>query len=478
MVRVALVKPAPPFIVQEHDRPKYPCLGLAYLSAVLKAIGVEVLVIDASFDGIPLGEMVASIVRFNPHILGFTAMTHEIAHVASVALRLRETLPHALMVVGGPHATVTPARTLEEFPVFDLAVVGEGEETFKQIVKELEMACGSRNRDEAEGVATISADRLCLVQGIAWRSGTNVRINQRREFIQDLDSLPFPDYDHLARKIEVYPIFSSRGCPNSCVFCCRVLGNRIRVRSPQNVLNEIKNAISKFRPKLIDFADETFTLPKERAMAICDLIINEGLNRKIEWTVQSRVTGVTQELFNKMRAAGCVNVDFGIESGNEHTLKRIKKGITLADASNAIAAAKQAGLKTGSYFIIGHPFETAETIRETIKFAAKLNTDSVAFGIMVPYPGTEVYEMATRGEGGYRIISERWEDYDKQLGNALELEGLSRAQLEKWQRKAYLTFYFKNLRLLAIARLMISQRKLLWRMLTKSIASTPTELFL
>jgi len=287
------------------------------------------------------------------------------------------------------------------------------------------------------------------------------------ELIKDLDSLPFPDYDHLARKIDTYPIFSSRGCPNNCIFCCRIMGNKIRVRTPKSVVNEIKYALSKFRPKLFDFADETFTFPKARTMAICDLIIKEGINKRIKWMAQSRVTLVDQELFEKMKEAGCINVDFGVESGNSEMLKIIKKGITLDEASSAIAAAKQAGLNTGSYFIIGHPFETAETIRETIKFAAKLNTDSVAFGIMVPYPGTEVYEMAVRGEGGYQIISERWEDYDKQLGNALELDGLSRKQLEKWQRKAYLTFYFKNLRLLDGVRLVISQRKLLWRMLTK-----------
>jgi anaerobic magnesium-protoporphyrin IX monomethyl ester cyclase len=467
LVRVALVKPAPPLIVQEHDRPKYPCLGLAYLSAVLKTTGVEVLVIDGSFDGIPLDKMVSSIARFNPHILGFTAMTHEIAHVASVALRLKKIIPHTLMVVGGPHSTVAPARTLEEFSAFDLAIIGEGEETFKQIVKELEMEIGNKIIDKTEGIAAIPADKLSLVQGIAWRSGNTVRINQQRAFIQDLDSLPFPDYSHLARKIDTYPIFSSRGCPNNCVFCCRIMGKRIRVRTPKNVVDEIKYALTKFRPTLFDFADETFTFPKARSMAICDLILKEGINKKIKWTAQSRVTLVDQELFNKMKEAGCINVDFGVESGNSKMLKIIKKGITLDDANSAVLAAKRAGLKTGSYFIIGHPFETVETIRETINFAAKLNTDSVAFGIMVPYPGTEICEMAKQGDGGYKIISERWEDYDKQLGNALELESLSREQLEKWQRKAYLTFYLKNLRLLYVLRLVISQRKLLWRMLTK-----------
>lgn len=313
----------------------------------------------------------------------------------------------------------------------------------------------------------IPAERLELIEGIAWRSRDKIKTNQPRKLIHNLDSLPLPNYDHIKRRIETYPIFSSRGCPHNCIFCCRVLGNRIRVRSPKNVIDEIKHAISKFRPKLIDFADEIFTFPKERASAICDLMISEGLNKVIKWTAQSRVTGVDQELFDKMKEAGCVNVDFGVESGNPEVLRTIKKGITITDAWNAIKSAKKAGLKTGSYFIIGHPFETVQTIGDTIKLATKLNTDTVSFGIMVPYPGTEVYEMAVKGEGNYKLISKDWKDYDKQIGNALELDDLNRRELERWQRKAYTAFYVHNLRFLSMIRLIISQRKLLWKMLTK-----------
>jgi radical SAM superfamily enzyme YgiQ (UPF0313 family) len=467
MVRVALLRPAPSAVVQEHDRPRYPCLGLAYLSAVLKANGVEVLVIDAKFDGIGQREVDVSITRFRPHIVGLTAMTHEIVHVASVANKLKEILPTSLMVIGGPHATVAPVRTLQQFPFFNIAVIGEGELTLLEIAKEMDMALSNRCGDQNGDSAIIPDERLKSIEGIAWRSRNKIETNQPRELIQNLDSLPFPNYDHSTRRIETYPIFSSRGCPNNCIFCCRILGNRIRVRSPKNVIDEIKHALSKFRPKIVDFADEVFTFPKERAIAVCDLMISEGLNKAIKWTAQSRVTGVDQELFDKMKEAGCVNIDFGIESGNPDTLRRIKKGITTIAASEAIMAAKKAGLKTGSYFIIGHPFETTETIRDTIQFAAKLNTDTVSFGIMVPYPGTEVYEMAIKGEGGYRLISEQWRDYDKQIGNALELDGLSRGELEKWQHKAYVAFYVRNLRFLDVVRLVLSQRRLLWRMLTK-----------
>lgn len=148
-------------------------------------------------------------------------------------------------------------------------------------------------------------------------------------------------------------------------------------------------------------------------------------------------------------------------------MKSSKKGITIADAENAITMAKKAGLKTVSYFIIGHPYESLQTIRDTINLAKKLSTTTVPFGIMVPYPGTEVYEMAVKGEGNYKLISQRWEDFDKQIGNALELNGLPRQQLEKLQIREYISFYFYNYRFLELMRMIISQRKLVWGFMTK-----------
>jgi len=466
LVRVALLSSIPSEIVQQHDRPRYPSLSLAYLSSVLKANGFEVLAIDAKFDGISQSEVIDAVTKFRPHVIGFTAMTHEIVNVAKLARRLGDNLSTSLMLIGGPHATVAPVRTLQKFTTFDLAVVGEGEQTLLDIVRRV--ATYNYSYEEKKCIpTTMQSEIFDSIDGIVWRCGLSIVTNKPREFKADLDSLPFPNYNHIRRRIETYPIYSSRGCPYNCIFCCRILGSKIRSRSPQNVVNEIKQAIIQFQPKLIDFADEVFTFSKERVHAVCDLIIQEGLSKTIKWTAQSRVTGVDQALFQKMKAAGCINVDFGIESGNPDVLKRIKKGITLNDAHNAVMAAKKAGLKTGSYFIIGHPYETAETVTETIKFATKLNTDMGSFGIMVPYPGTEVYEMALRKEGGYRLLSKQWQDYDKQLGNALELDNLPRGELEKWQRKAYFEFYFRNFRCLEILRLAISQRRLLWRMLRK-----------
>lgn len=160
-----------------------------------------------------------------------------------------------------------------------------------------------------------------------------------------------------------------------------------------------------------------------------------------------------------MREAGCVRVGVGIESGNQKVLDGIHKGITLEETRVMVRVVKQAGLGIAAFFIIGHPYETADTIRETISFARELNPTTVAFGIMVPYPGTEIAAMASRGEGGYRIVSHDWNDYDKYFGSALELENLSRRQLERWQVRAYLIFYLGNLRIFSLIRFLLSRRR-------------------
>jgi anaerobic magnesium-protoporphyrin IX monomethyl ester cyclase len=456
VVRLSLITP---FDDRSYYRPAYPSVGLGYLSSFLVSDGVEVLAIDAKFDGVGIEAVKKALLEFHPDIVGFSAMTHEICNAASWAAEIKRLFPEALIIIGGVHATVAAESTLAEFPVFDLAVIGEGEYTLREIA------------DCRSAIRVLNVQILRDVKGIAWREDGEVRVNQRRDAVADLDSLPIPSYDHIRRDIKAYPILTSRGCPSKCIFCCRILGDRLRVREPRNVVDEIALVQRTHHPDLIEIVDDTFTLPRSRALEICKILIEEGLQEKVRWFALSRVSGVDLELFREMRAAGCEKVDFGVESGNEEILKRIRKGITTAHARNAVRAAKEAGLKTGSYFILGHPGETVETIQDTIDLAVELNTDVVSFGIMVPYPGTEVYSMAKSGVCGYRLLSENWDDYDKQIGNALEIEGLSRTELEKWQRRAYLAVYLRNRRFATLAATIISQRRLVLEMLRKWIKS-------
>ena len=192
MIKVALIRPAPSVVIQEYDRPGAPSIGLAYLASFLKANHVEALTIDAKFDRPSQKETENALLMFVPNVLGFTAMTHEITYVAQVASELKKLFPNSITVIGGPHATVAALETLMQFPVFDVAVIGEGELTLLELAKLIDEynfeTKGSKNSRMTKGFL----QRLELVKGIAWRSKNEIRLNEPRELISDLDSCHSP----------------------------------------------------------------------------------------------------------------------------------------------------------------------------------------------------------------------------------------------------------------------------------------------
>ncbi len=453
-IRFALINPPSKETIQPTERPNVPVLSLGYLTSILKMKDVDVLSIDASYEGWSINDVILKVEAFRPSIVGLTAMTIRINQAVKIATILKKKFPEARIIIGGAHSTIAPIETLKQFPVFDIAVIGEGENTLSELIDFFKKT-------------NIDTKDMTTIKGIAFRQGPEIIQNEPRELIQDLDTLTIPDYSFVVRPLHTYPLYTSRGCPFHCVFCCRILGNKIRVRSPFNVVNELSIALKKYPIRFVTIEDEVFTFPIQRAKDICDLMIKNQMNKKVKWLAQSRVTRVDQELFNKMKKAGCVRVEFGVESGNPEILKIIKKGITVNDALRTVRMAKNAGLKTGCFFIIGHPYENEKTIEDTLKLAVKLNPTAIAVGIMVPYPGTEVYEMALRGEGNYVLQSKNWDDYDKQIGNALSMRNLSRQKLEFLHLKVYLLFYLYNFRILDLIKLLYKWRELILKVIRK-----------
>ena len=438
--KVALMKVAPAKRVQGLWY-EWPTLALGYLAACLEKNGVECQIIDAHFEGLSPAQTITRAKESGATLFGITVKTHEVNLVHEIAKRLKAIIPTARVVVGGSHITALPDRTMGEFPAFDYAVVGEGERTLVELVHALD-----------------NDGDLREIDGLIYRGvGDQLVINKPRQVLQDLDSLPFPAW-HLYPRAQVYPMYTARGCPFRCKFCMRVLGSRVRCRSPQNVVEEFEEILDKHHPKRITFQDETFAVNEKWAHQLAELMIQRGLHKRVEWDITTRADLADESLYRKLRDAGCTLVGLGIESGNDYVLKRVGKDITTAQAVRAVESAKRAGLRTSAYFIIGHPHETREEVLDTINFASKLNTDLVAFGLMVPYPGTQIYEMAMRGEGGYKMLSSDWSDFDKYLGNALELESLDRRTMELLQMRAYVTFYLRNLRLFEAFRFALEKR--------------------
>jgi radical SAM superfamily enzyme YgiQ (UPF0313 family) len=223
----------------------------------------------------------------------------------------------------------------------------------------------------------------------------------------------------------------------------------------------------KFGANDIVFYDETFGFHKEWLNNFLDGLMTSGLNHKLTWGMITRAHVLTPEVLHKLKMAGCVKIDFGVESGNERILKIIKKGEIKEDFIRAARMIKKAGIKSHSYYILGHPHETKETAKETIDFAAKLNTDYISIGIMTPYPGTEVARLAALGQGGYKKLSSNWADYNKQLANAVELESLSAAELTRLQMLGYLKFYLSNFKVIPFLQNLWKYRKLVFAILRK-----------
>ncbi|MBI4333643.1 MAG: B12-binding domain-containing radical SAM protein [Chloroflexi bacterium] len=415
---------------------------MAYIAGYLRKAGVECRLIDGNFEALDMADIERRLLSFAPSVVGVTSMSHEIRRAAEVAALAKKILPGVRTVVGGPHATALPIQTLEEFPAFDVAVFGEGEHTTLDL---------ARARNGLEGLEAIS--------GIAFRSTSGIRQNSPATPVPDLDSLPFPAWDLVPGRRR-YPVMTARGCPFRCNFCMRVMGRHLRKRSPENVVGELKLLVETYNAEFIHFLDETFTVDKRHLHRLLELMLEKGLPTKLHWDAQTRADLVDFDLLHKMRRAGCEWLGLGIESGNARILKASGKGTSLEGAKKAVKAAKKAGIKTDGFFILGHPFETPRTAKDTIDFAVMLNTTRVTFGLMTPYPGTEIYDMARRGEGGYRLISADWDDFNKNIGNSLELETLDRKQMEKLQVWGYLKFYLVNVRLIAGLQYFLSQRRL------------------
>jgi radical SAM superfamily enzyme YgiQ (UPF0313 family) len=289
--------------------------------------------------------------------------------------------------------------------------------------------------------------------------------------------LPYPDVKEyyngaqaLVGKNSDYPMFTSRGCPHDCAFCMQVMGKQVRRRSAENIIQEMEYAISHYGAHTFSFEDDIFLFPGRETRELLQLMIDRSLSKRIRWSGLTRANFVTPELVDLVKKAGGFRLELGVESGDNEILKAIDKGITVEQIRNAVRIIKSSGILVSTYYILGHPNETRETIKKTINLAAELNTDTIAVGLMVPYPGTKIYEMARRGEGGYQLLSEDWSQYDKYGGRVLAVGKLNFKRLSYWQAWAMVYFYLKNFRFLDLAKFFVQYRRGILFLFKKFIA--------
>ena len=241
---VLLVNPPAEVPRECYDTPDYPAIGIAYIAGYLQSHGVGVRVIDGKLARKTVEQTIEEIAHARPRILGLTAMTHMIATTHRIAAAVRARSPKTVIVLGGFHGSFLPQRTMEEFPCFDYLVVGEGEIAFHKLVQ-----------------AVLSGESPADIPGVASRDGDRIRLNGRGEIPADLDELGTPAWE-LFPPADMYPIMSQRGCPFACNFCSRPYGRKLRHRSPQHVVAEIRRNIEQFGCRRMDFYDETFSVRK------------------------------------------------------------------------------------------------------------------------------------------------------------------------------------------------------------------------
>jgi len=403
-----------------------PHIGMAYLLAVARKLGLKSKYIDMVMDGVAIEELLDYMATARPTLIGFTAFTIQIRTAGIIAAQIKRELPSTTICVGGPHAAATPKQTLDEFPSFDFIVCGEGEGLIPKIL-------GAMGNE----------DKLSKLPGVVTRNGGQVAWQP----ITNVDDLPFPAWEdfNLSKYPGTYPhrtklelpLISARGCPYHCVFCCRALGHVMRLRSVQSVVAEIERDIEEFGCESIAFLDETFVLNKKWSDEFFTTMIARGLNKRITWSCSTRVDRASPELLCRMRKAGCYYIFFGLESADDTTLKAIKKGITVEQIRNVVKWTKQAGIIPVGAFIIGLPGDTEEHVFKAIRLAEELDLYSVTFPIAVPFPGTELRDMALRHVHGMKIISDNWDDYGKQAPGVMESEDFPWSKRTELQKVAY-----------------------------------------
>lgn len=416
-------------------------LGLGYIAAVLNAHGHETWIYNADYkedDSAILNmrdifagytsyktimadpchpvweETTEQILSQDPDIVGFSMYTANFRSVRLLAAKIKQRRPQTFVVVGGDHPTIDLEDTIQATE-FDAVVRGEGEFTLLEL---------------AEGKP------LSTIQGLAYRDDRgNPVINPPRAFIRDLDSLPFPEREHylpyLSGKEAAY-MLTGRGCPHTCTYCTspKKWGRRAtRLRSPENVIQELQYIQSKFLAPLpqqnqpmVYFVDDTFTLKPSRIIALLTQMIEANLG--LQWKCDTRADCITPEIAQLMQWAGCVRAKIGVESGSERILREIRKGETKEEIRRGIGYLKQAGVPVTAYLMVGFPGETDEDVRHTIAFAKELSVDYYSISVLAPYFGTEIYHRILK-EGKIHLDKEHWEYFYHQSGDMILNDGIN-----------------------------------------------------
>ena len=444
--KILLIYPPSP-VLNREDRcqqptteliviPPLPPTDLMYLAAVAEKEGLEAFIRDYSQKG----DFTADLRKIQPDYVAANVATPTLENDLTVFKTVKEICPDCVTIAKGAAFLNRANDIMANHKNLDIVIIGEAEETLREIVS------GKSNH---------------LISGIYYREDFHIKFTGKREFIEKLDKLPFPARHLIDNKKyrrpdnnEVQAVIKvARGCPYHCFFCLAtpVAGSRVRKRSPENILAEIKECVEKYNIRNFIFWSDIFNLDKEWVRDLCNKIIESGL--EITWSANTRADTADLETAELMYEAGCSLVSIGVESGSQYILDKIGKKITPDDVRKTVKIFKQAHIKIYNYFVIGLPWDDEETIEDTIDFACELDSDFVSFYTAVPLPGTRFYNYAS--ENG--LFDEKTSFENAYFYPAVDTHCLSKERVFELHKKAVRTFY---LRPKYIMRMFLSIRSL------------------
>jgi len=410
-----------------------PPLGIASLAAVVRNAGHEVSILDCEALGLSPSQSTQSIAAWKPDYVGFSSTTLGIFAAGEVAKILQDNQNNLKIIIGGPHVTSVPKKTMQLFSHFDIGVLGEGERTIIELLDAVE-----------------NNGKLDRVDGLALRKGGAIHLTEKRQLIRVLDELPIPAYDLFPRLNETYraPVFSlyreptmsvilSRGCPGRCCFCDRsVFGKATRAHSVEYVMSLWKMLHFQYGIRDIMVQDDTFTAFRKLLIGVCERLKTEKLD--IRWTCNARVDYMTPEILKLMKEAGCWSISYGIESGSQRILDYMGKRITLAQVQQAVRWTKEIGIRSRGFFILGYPTESQAEVSKTIEFMLTLDLDDIHVSLFTPFPNTGSYYQAL--ENG--TLDDDWSKMS-QWNPVFKPAGFEDDDLERYLRRAVRKFYLR-----------------------------------
>lgn len=437
-MRVLLIRPPARHTVEsevpeavEAENLSYPPLALmAIVSFLREHSHHEVELLDAQLDHLEYDEVERQIRAFKPDVVGITCFTVQLVDVHNTISAAKRAGTERI-VLGGPHISDFPHESVGLKDV-DAVVKGEGQQPMLDLLTAWEAG------KEARGLP-----------GIIAHPDDPIPENDVY-FSNDLDEYPIIDrelvdytryYDVMGEGGMFTTVITSRGCPYRCTFC-NTPRHRYRVMSPERVCDELQACLD-LGIREIYFVDDTFNITNKRVHALCDEILRRGI--EISWTVRFRVKGVDYPLLQKMKAAGCQRIQFGVEQGTEEGLLRLKKDVTSIEIENAFRLCREVGIHTVAYFMIGTPVErTRQDVVDTIQYSIKLDPDFVMFNLMTPFPGTTLFDEGLR-DGVLDL--EPWTNFmrapDESFKAQVWDEHFSREELREMLEDAYRQFYWR-----------------------------------